>query len=197
MGQDYWILNADKKLILDPLQYDAGGKMFEHCFIGNSYLYELLHLLAHEWKGDCVFNNGDYATDFPEKYNLKYEFYNDSLLKYRDECDGSFRVLNKDSAEQLPSMWSTLIQQYVFVNYDQKIYCTIDCCPVSSSSTSQICPVPLLLSNSDTIAGGDYASFNDYDHVGSWRYNHVGVELKQWEHLSFMTQVDYAFSYWS
>lgn len=196
MGQDYSILNADKKLILSPLQYDAGGKMFEHCFVGNSYLCELLHLLANEWKGDCVFNSGDHATEFPEKYDHKYERYTGSLLKYKNECAGSFRVLHKDSAEQLLFMWNTFIQQYVFVNYDQKIYCTIDCCP-AASSTRQICPVPLLLSNSDTIAGGDYASFSDFDQVGSWRYNHVGVELKQSKNLSFMTQVDYAFLYWS
>lgn len=196
MGQDYYIWNVTKKETLWPHECAQGGKMLEHGFSGNSFLYELLFLLTDEWKGDLLFHCGDHCDQesIPKGYLPTPESHVGKQLTYHKHPEYYFPILDDLWWHELPKMWEDLVDRYVLVNYDLNIYCEIDCCPVNHRGY-QLCPLPLLLSNSDVVIGGDYKGWPDFHRVGSWRYNRVGLEAKGSTVMQGMEQVVYAFIY--
>ncbi|WP_028274252.1 hypothetical protein [Atopococcus tabaci] len=192
MGQYYWTLNIDRKERLNPLLYGQGLKMVEHMWAGNSFLYELLHLLAGDWKGDRLFHHGDYAEDIPEEFNFNYQEHTGSILTY-DPYDG-YTFLKDHWVEKMDDLWNQFAARHVLVNYDKMVYCEINCRAVASSG-DRICPLPLLLSDSNVIASGDYTAFSDYRSLRSWTYNRIGVEPREASILLKMNEIEYNFAW--
>lgn len=193
MGQTYRIINLTKKESLDPLQTANFSKLMETCYIRNNYILEILHKLASEWHGDCLVYSGDYSNNsetewddilFPPTLNLVLSY---KKTNYGTELTRNGKIINK-------MLWDRLLENRVLVNYDQKIYCELDCCKQEKNGL-QICPLTLLLANSNGLGSGDYRphGIEDKKQVGSWQYNRVGLEVKSAEILGKMRKINYNF----
>lgn len=193
MGEAFDIWNATKKLRLWPSQYDTGSKWQEHARNGNSFLYELLHLLKDEWKGDRLSYVGEYNMDIPSEYDGKYEVYRDreSVLSYYQDSMGLY-WLEEEYQEQLPGLWQELIDEYVLVNYDKGRYCEIDYFRAHSYG-QDTCPLLLLISNYKVGADEEYIFRDEHREPNNWCYNHVGLERKDSEMLRTMQSVQFQF----
>jgi len=194
MAAYYCIYNIDKKERFSPLDYGQGLKMFEHCWAGNSYLYELLILLMDEWKGDRLFNVSDYEivyydeySDIPEEYMDKgnYNCREKKVLTYNKEK--GYSDLKEYWVEKLPEMWKELSDQYVLVNYDKALFCEIDCCR-DVPLNQKYCPLLIVLLGSTKIAS------NKYEYMKNWRFNHIGMERKDSTMISWMENISHIFN---
>ncbi len=153
MGQYYKPINIDTQEYLISFDYDNGLKLMEHSYIGNNFVSEVMILLMNEWNGHKVIWGGDYAD------NARFEFFNENYIKIRPENLNQFNLVSLNKSN-------------VFVNYDKKTYCKIDCCDIDSDGW-QVNPIPLLLANSNGRGGGDYRLDNEM--VGAWAYDKVGL----------------------
>ena len=61
MGQYYVASNVDRKEFIYLRSFGIGPKLTKTCYVGNSYVDALTHLIAKEWHGDTVVVCGDYA----------------------------------------------------------------------------------------------------------------------------------------
>lgn len=191
MGQYYSLVNVSKDKGMSPGDYGSGIKMGEHSQVGDSFLYEVFHLLKDEWKGDVFYHSGDYAEGFPENISPTRTKYMGGILEkvnYND--DDWFEKEGKKIEDEKP-LWEELCKTFVLVNYDLDLYCDIDGCPKRPSGW-HICPLPLLLCDSDVIAGGDLVPY-DFQYKNSWAYTRIGLELKDSPLLASMKKMVYDF----
>lgn len=153
MGQYYKPINLDTQEYLVSFDYDNGLKLMEHSYVGNYFVGEIMILLMNEWNGHKIIWGGDYADD------AEFEFFNENHTKLEPNNLKNFVL-------------ESIINTHVFVNYDKKTYCKINCCDVDIKGW-QVNPIPLLLANLNGRGGGDYRLDNEM--VGSWAYDKVGI----------------------
>jgi|SRR5690554_6643395 len=174
MGQYYKPLSLDNKEYLISFDYGNGLKLMEHSYVGNAFVYEVISLLMTSWKGHRVVWSGDYSDNAEHEWNESiFSKITPRTFDFKKEERVGFDSFELSclGVKTLNDFVLKTSQSYVFVNYDEKIYCTLDCC--SSKDGWQISPVPLLLANSNGRGGGDYTLENEC--VGSWAYDRVGV----------------------
>ena len=176
MGQYYKPMSLDTKEYLVSHKYGNGLKLMEHSYYKNNFVAEVIHLLMNEWNTHQVLWSGDYSDNADYEWNenifneINPQKYNYSMTDY-----GAFKSgdLSEEEYEKVEKDVENITENYAFVNYDKEIYCKLDCCPVINGW--QISPIPLLLANSNGRGGGDYRSEHDYEKVGSWAYDKVGI----------------------
>lgn len=175
MGQYYKPMSLDTKEYLVSFNYGNGLKLMEHSYYKNIFVAEVIYLLMNEWNTHQVVWSGDYSDNADYEWNEKiFKEINPQKYNYSMTDYGTFKSGELiDEYEQVVKDIDTIAEHYVFVNYDKEIYCKLDCCPIINGW--QISPIPLLLSNSNGRGGGDYHSKYDYDKVGSWAYDKVGI----------------------
>lgn len=153
MGQYYKPLNLDTNEYLISHDYNNGLKLMEHSYYKNNFVGEIMMLLMNEWNGHKVIWGGDYAD------NAENEYFNEKNKKITPQnySKSNLEIISKS---------------HVFINYDKKTYCKIDCCDIDGDGW-QVNPIPLLLANSNGRGGGDYRLDNEM--VGCWAYDRVGI----------------------
>lgn len=176
MGQYYKPMSLDTKEYLVSHKYGNGLKLMEHSYYKNNFVAEVIHLLMNEWNTHQVLWSGDYSDNADYEWNenifneINFQKYNYSMTDYGAFKNGD---LSEEEYEKVEKDVENITENYAFVNYDKEIYCKLDCCPVINGW--QISPIPLLLANSNGRGGGDYRSEHDYEKVGSWAYDKVGI----------------------
>ena len=176
MGQYYKPMSLDTKEYLVSHKYGNGLKLMEHSYYKNNFVAEVIHLLMNEWNTHQVLWSGDYSDNADYEWNenifneINPQKYNYSMTDYGAFKNGD---LSEEEYEKVEKDVENITENYAFVNYDKEIYCKLDCCPVINGW--QISPIPLLLANSNGRGGGDYRSEHDYEKVGSWAYDKVGI----------------------
>ena len=184
MGQYYKLINIDKKEYIDPGDFGQGLKLMEHSYTDNEYTNALLYLLKDRWKGDRVYEVGDYAVaddeDEPfyatlltvqEEFNIKPDLDESCTLyayatKHFKNISGQIKSKSKH-VKRLRYIYNTETCEYIdlqdgpiqWVYYDfetDKLY------------TARIFPLTLLLAMGNKRGGGDYYSKASDDLVGSW-----------------------------
>lgn len=194
MGQYYRMVNLTKKQAIEPFQTGNLNKLMESCYVYNSFILEILIKLTNEWKGDSLVHSGDYSDDADKEWDEGLYPKTQELHLFYDNERGYIAELTEYGQKLNRTFWDIILAEYVLVNYDKKIYCRLDCCRVDKGDY-QICPLTLLLANSNGLGGGDYRPNDEEDgkHVGSWQYDHIGVEEEISVELEDMQLVAYDF----
>ena len=180
MGQYYRgaILNEEKNEVIKALccyAHNNGAKLMEHSWIGNHYVKAYEHLLATTFKNKPFVWIGDYA-DNANIHDLACKFTDDRAKeKYFNlhKCTSDHeRYLDKEYYDSIP--YNKLKYYKYLLNYDTKQFVKL---PKINKNKWVIHPVPLLCADGNGRGGGDYHDNGhcDYDKVGIWAYNHIGV----------------------
>lgn len=168
------LVNLDKKLIIEPAKLILSGKSsimeisFVHPQFGNSFQYELFHLLMDEWKGDRIALVED--SQNAKEYLIEQEGYT-YHRKYKQKLERRIRHENGINiitippleAKKLKKRWDKFVNQYVLINYDSHLFMTID---------QRLFKLKNNLMPYFILAQAEQKS--EFD--GSWAGNRIGVE---------------------
>lgn len=99
MGQNYIVVNVDKRLQLLPFDYNNGLKLMEWSYNRNCMVLALMNLLGGDWKCDRVYVAGEYA----DKDNPEYP-YHQAIKKVLEELgtDNLYSYARKNFNRVLP-----------------------------------------------------------------------------------------------
>ena len=180
------LINLDKKRIIDPktLTLSCESGLYYIAFVnplyGYPFQYEVFKLLMKDWKGDrlTLVVDSREARDYLIQHK-KYTYCNPSKHKLRRRAQQVYGTIKIDihpmEAKRLQRRWSEFINQYVIINYDSKLYMTLDK-RLLKLTQSQM-PY-FLLSQAEKKA----------ESIGSWSGDRVGVELSD---TATLNSVDY------
>lgn len=172
MGQYFKPTNLDVKEDMRSWAYMTGSKLMEHSYFFNPFVVEVIYLLMGKWCFERVVWSGDYSEDAENEWN-EYEY--TTILPRNFKYSPQGDITSESFEKELKPRIKILSDSYYFVNQDKEIYCRLDCCRETKTGL-RVSPIPLLLSNSCGEGGGDYREdCNDYQHVGTWAYDRVGV----------------------
>ena len=194
MGQYHMIINVDKK---EYLRSNAGLKLLEWGYLENPMNLTLLDNLTKNWKGDRVYVVGDYGNSH-DVYSEECSRIFSGLEKEFELCDKDGKINNSiyslayDKFKEIPLKDNLKVDNYRYIyNHDIKQYIDLNHCVPADFNYDffkyknkigymAIAPLPLLLSLSNGLGGGDYyeKSYN-HDLVGSWVNNTKSLEVRK------------------
>ena len=136
---------------LKPWDYENGGKISEHSYIGNNYVNMVEKMISStgRWYGKCIVWAGDYEDVFSNEKRI-YEM---------------GKTIN-------PEQQSHEKYKYL-VNKSKKLYVIIKKTPIGRFKM-QLHPLPFLTSNSDGFSGK-----GNRELVGSWCGDVITVSNKR------------------
>ena len=155
MGQYYFpiYLDADGKIRawMDPLSYDNGMKLTEHCYKENSFVntFEWGLVVGAPFYRARVVWAGDYAEPEPEGENL------------HGMC-GEYTLIHPHVKGPGP--------RYI-LNHTKKLFVDKEKVPTKNGYTYH--PLPILTADGNNGSGGDCA---ESSLVGSWARDEISVE---------------------
>ena len=195
MGQYYTFVNMDKKERLYSHSFGAGLKLTESCYVGNSYMEAIAHLLAGPWKGDCVLYCGDYAWDDSDgsAYKRLHEVAQQDPYEFAEQCkdistqfaacEGNTRLESFVAPEgrqgyrpvPLEGAFDIKPEHYRYVvNETKGLFVDREAAPVAwvwageeELGIARTDALPLFMAMGNGLGGGDYWGPNK-DQIGSW-----------------------------
>ncbi len=194
MGQYHVIINVDKK---EYLSSNGGLKLLEWGYLKNPMNLTLLDKLSKDWKGDRVYVVGDYGNS-QDVYSYECSKIFSGLEKEFELCDKDGMINNSmfniayDKFKEIPLKENLKIENYRFIyNHDAKQYIDLNHCVPADFDYDffkykdkieymAIAPLPLLISLSNGLGGGDYhEGCHNYNLVGSWSNNTKSLEVRK------------------
>lgn len=136
-GQGHILVNVDKKQIMEPavLTFSGESSLFDIAFthpqLGNLFQQEFFHLLMDEWKGDRITlvqdsqASRDYLTN-QEGYEYRQEYKYKMRREVRKEGGVMVMSFYPYEIKELKKDWKQFINQYVLINYDARLFMTMD-----------------------------------------------------------------------
>lgn len=194
-----------KKIIVreafSPYSHDNGAKLMEHSYVGNWYVKEYERVLANEFFGFPFVWCGDYADEqygeIPyvlacdydykrmlsniKKAGYKYEESDwDAECKKYDKAGNLIDVKSeKEFRKTIPYEELENVTYDVIINFTKKQFARI---PKKSKEKDKygypvltIHPLPLLCASGNGRGGGDYHGGTDFNKVGIWAYDRIGI----------------------
>ena len=194
MGQYHMIINVDKK---EYLRSNGGLKLLEWGYLENPMNLTLLDKLSKNWKNDRVYVVGDYGNS-EDVYSsecsrifsgLEREF---ELRDKDGKINNSIYSLAYDRFKEIPLKDNLKIDDYRYIyNHDTREYIDLNHCVPANYNYDffkhknkigymAIAPLPLLISLSNGLGGGDYhQGCHNHNLVGSWVNNTKSLEVRK------------------
>lgn len=159
MGQYYKPTSIEKKQHVYSHDYDAGLKLMEHSYIGNTFVSVVENMLIEggAWYKDRIVWAGDYADG-----------------ENGEESENLYHIVGENKvnpeAKELPKQYRYLcnhtLQQFVDFTHIT---------PAADGWT--IHPLPLLTADGNGRGGGDFRGENPL--VGMWAKHSISIETVQ------------------
>ena len=194
MGQYHMIVNVDKK---EYLRSNGGLKLLEWGYLENPMNLTLLDNLTKNWKGDRVYVVGDYGNS-KDVYSYECSKIFSGLEKEFELCDKDGNINNSiynlayDKFKEIDLKSNLKIDNYRYIyNHDTKQYIDLKHCVPANFNYDffkyknkigymAIAPLPLLLSLSNGLGGGDYyEGCHNHNLVGAWINNTKSLEVRK------------------
>ena len=198
MGQYYRCLLLGKRYgnprIMVSWDFGNAQKLTESSWVGNNYINAVLGVITNN--PQRIAWVGDYSD---ERYGDVWEnrLPDEKLRKFFSGC-----WVQKDGEKEFPRVkscpryeWTTGKDGYL-VNYDKRIY--IDLAENFERNTIAdgwcMAPLSLLTAIGNNRGGGDYRDGNpDFDKVGTWAFDLIGLVQDKWEIPADCKEVKYGF----
>ena len=190
MGQ-YWkpiILKEDWKNEKQPVlaaiyswTFGNGLKLMEHSYVGNEFVQAVCELLKRdEYFGHPFVWCGDYAdaktTPFGEidLYNKGDEFIYDDIFDATSSKESQAYEELVATIPKYEEMRKNGFGGYI-VNLTKNQYVKIPDYSKKKEGELLIHPLPLLCADGNNRGGGDFHEGKDFEKVGIWAYDKIGI----------------------
>lgn len=149
-----------------PHDYSNGAKLMEHSYVGNEYVKSVMQMIALH-NGKPFVWCGDYADElFTDEKGEKFNTY---MIAPRMNPNDLEKLISENDVEE--------DYKYI-VNYTKREYVEV---PEYNEEEWTIHPLPLLCADGNDRGSGDAHKdrVSDYDLIGTWAYNRIGVTNKR------------------
>ena len=170
MGQYYKVVILKGDIIVGWLSghnFNTGVKLMEHAYMGNLFVEIVEQLISPDgefYKNQVVWA-GDYADDESSEFCK-----NNLQLGGSDLVANLYSLVEEKRDLKIRSFEKTLEYYRYVVNHTKKLY--VD----KENSSTEIHPLPLLVSEGNGRGGGDYVRGNNMELCGTWARDSISVE---------------------
>lgn len=164
MGQNFKVINLDKKEYLAPWDYGNNSEIMRHSWIGNGFVCAVEKLLSknEKWYQNRIVWAGDYMDNglFLDKNIINKNLYNYAIDKF----------IRINPIIEIEDMGRFVI------NYTKKEFVDKERC--IGGKRWNVHPLPLLISSGNGKGQNDYKPINDLDkkYIGIWAGDIISIE---------------------